>query len=558
MRWRHAQIARRGRAPTHGGPEVLEVAAAPAPEPGPGQVLVEVAAAGVNFIDVYQREGIYPTPTPFVARRRVRRAGGRGRRRGRRTSRSATVVATASAQRQPRRARCWSTPPAVVPVPAGVDAEIAAAAMLQGMTAHYLVNSTYPVRAGDEVLVHAAAGGVGQLLVQLAKARGRARRRDGRHRRPRQTIARGLGADEVIRYDQVDDLAAAVRAASDGGVHVAYDGVGKATFDASLASLRRRGMLALFGGAQRPRCRRSTCSGSTAAARCSSPGRRWALHRDPRGTAVAAGRGPRRGRRRRRCGSRSAGAYPLEEAARRLPRPRRAARTTGKLLDRALAGAHASGQFGGQLPTAAHAGARRASRAAGARTPSRRSRRRRRRPPRRPERRRTRRARRRPAISGATARARRATSAVGRTADRRRGCRSRPSSRPRRRSRARRPRSTRSARRSRTARPGTPDPGRARSLAASHRAASSGIRSGVIAPAPAGRGQIGGEALDAVALDRVPVRHHHRHAAPASATAATAAQRIGHADARRGPPARPRPGWSGRPSPGRCTARRPR
>ena len=116
------------------------------------------------------------------------------------------------------------------------------------MTAHYLVTSLYEVRDGDEVLVHAAAGGVGQLLLQLCKAR-------GAHvvatvgPEAKADIAMRLGADAVIRYDQADDLAEAVRAASHGGVHVAYDGVGKATFDASLAALRRRGMLALFGAA---------------------------------------------------------------------------------------------------------------------------------------------------------------------------------------------------------------------------------------------------------------------------------------------------------------------
>jgi NADPH2:quinone reductase len=135
-----------------------------------------------------------------------------------------------------------------VPVPAEVAPDIAAAAMLQGMTAHYLVNSTYQVVPGIEVLVHAAAGGVGQLLVQLAKTK-------GAHvvatvgSAAKQEVARAAGADEVIRYDSVSDLADAVRSASGGGVHVAYDGVGQATFEASLASLRPRGLLALFGGA---------------------------------------------------------------------------------------------------------------------------------------------------------------------------------------------------------------------------------------------------------------------------------------------------------------------
>ena len=136
-----------------------------------------------------------------------------------------------------------------VPVPAGMSLELAAGVLLQGMTAHYLVNSTYPVAAGDTVLVHAAAGGVGQLLIQLAKARG------GRvigtvSTSAKAAKARSLGADEVINYTEVADVAAAVRELTGGqGAAVVYDGVGKDTFDGSLASLRPRGMLALFGGA---------------------------------------------------------------------------------------------------------------------------------------------------------------------------------------------------------------------------------------------------------------------------------------------------------------------
>jgi NADPH2:quinone reductase len=138
-----------------------------------------------------------------------------------------------------------------VPVPDAVPVEVAAAAMLQGLTAHYLTRSTFAVLDGQWVLVHAAAGGVGQLLVQLCRSA-------GAHvvatvgSAEKAQIARDLGADAVVRYDgvnSVDDLAAAVRSAAGGGVHVAYDGVGKATFDASLASLRPRGMLVLFGGA---------------------------------------------------------------------------------------------------------------------------------------------------------------------------------------------------------------------------------------------------------------------------------------------------------------------
>jgi NADPH2:quinone reductase len=233
----------------NGGPDVLEVQSRPMPQPGAGQIRIDVAAAGVNFRDVYERTGAYPTTTPFVlgceAAGRVGAVGP-----GVTEFVLGEVVATAAANATMADAVVVPVEH-VVPVPDGVAADLAAAAMLQGMTAHYLINSTYPVQDGDEVLIHAAAGGVGQLLVQLAKAR-------GAHvvatvgSANKVTIARELGADEVIRYDEVDDLSAAVRAVSGGGVHVVYDGVGKATFDASLASLRHRGMMALFGAASGP------------------------------------------------------------------------------------------------------------------------------------------------------------------------------------------------------------------------------------------------------------------------------------------------------------------
>ncbi|HJQ01655.1 MAG TPA: quinone oxidoreductase [Jatrophihabitans sp.] len=232
----------------NGGTEVLSVQDRPVADPGPGQLLVAVAAAGVNFVDVYQRQGIYPVPTPFVL-------CGEG---------AGTVLAVGSGvaefavgdrvawAQSPGSAAGLSLVPAevAVAVPDGLSTEVAAAAMLQGMTAHYLVNSTYPVQAGDPVLVHAAAGGVGQLLVQLAKAKG-ATVIGTASTEQKLAKARELGADQVINYTQVDDLAAAVRELTpDGrGVAVVYDGVGKSTFDASLASLRPRGLLALFGGA---------------------------------------------------------------------------------------------------------------------------------------------------------------------------------------------------------------------------------------------------------------------------------------------------------------------
>jgi NADPH:quinone reductase len=232
--------------PRTGGVDVLGVQTVPRPEPGPGQLLVQVAASGVNFIDVYRREGIYQVDPPFIlgteCAGRVVATGAdvRGVADG-------DLVATASGVGTHAEYALVAADEAV-PVPAALDPEIAAAAMLQGMTAHYLVNSTYPLRSGEVVLIHAAAGGVGQLLVQLAKAK-------GAHvvatvgSAAKVAIAKDVGADEVIRYDEVDDLAAAIRDLVPDGMHVAYDGVGKATFEASLASLRRRGMLVLFGAA---------------------------------------------------------------------------------------------------------------------------------------------------------------------------------------------------------------------------------------------------------------------------------------------------------------------
>lgn len=219
------------------------------PDPGPGEIRVQVAATGVNFIEVYQRQGVYPVPTPFVL-------GAEG----------AGVVdeAGADAGFAPGDRVAWTQGPGsgagyvllpadkAVAVPDGVELEVAAASMLQGLTAHYLVNSTYPVAAGDTVLVHAVAGGVGQLLVQLAKAKG-ATVIGTAGTDEKAELGRGLGADHVINYSTVDDLAAAVRELTDDrGVDVAYDGIGKSTFDASLASIRPRGMMVLFGAASGP------------------------------------------------------------------------------------------------------------------------------------------------------------------------------------------------------------------------------------------------------------------------------------------------------------------
>jgi NADPH2:quinone reductase len=227
-----------------GGTDVLEVQERPIPGPGAGQLLVEVAASGVNFIDVYKRQGVYPMQTPFVLGEEF---AGRVVQTGEGVDDFAIgdAVAAASVLGSHSTHIVVDTAQAV-PVPDDVALDIAAAAMLQGMTAHYLVHSTYQLHAGETTLVHAAAGGVGQLLVQLAKAKG-ARVIATVGSAAKVAIARERGADEVLRYDGNDDLAEAIRAVAPNGVDVAYDGVGRATFDASLAALRTRGMLVLYG-----------------------------------------------------------------------------------------------------------------------------------------------------------------------------------------------------------------------------------------------------------------------------------------------------------------------
>jgi NADPH:quinone reductase len=231
----------------HGGPQVLEIREVEVPDPGPGQALVRVEAAGVNFVDVYQREGVYPTEPPFVL-------GSEGAGVVEQVGQGVTEVAAGdrvawAMQRGSAAGLVLLPAEALVPVPEDVPSELAAATLLQGMTAHFLVSSTYALRPGDWALVHAAAGGVGQLLVQMAKSRGATV--VGAAGSPAKVEkARALGADHVINYSEVEDLAQEVRGLTGGvGVHVAYDGVGKATFDASLASLRIRGLLALFGAA---------------------------------------------------------------------------------------------------------------------------------------------------------------------------------------------------------------------------------------------------------------------------------------------------------------------
>jgi NADPH2:quinone reductase len=234
-----------------GGPDVLVPTELPDPRPGPGELLVEVAAAGVNFIDTYQRRGIYRIDLPFVpGLEGVGRVAALG---PGDTAEFAVGDRVAWADTAGSYAERVAVPAeGAVPVPAEVPDDLATAALMQGMTAHFLVTDCAPVGPGDTVLVHAAAGGVGLLLTQLATGRG-ARVLASVSTAEKAELARGAGAAEVLRTDEMDDLAAAVRDLTDGaGVAATFDGVGRATFDASLASLRRRGVLVLFGAASGP------------------------------------------------------------------------------------------------------------------------------------------------------------------------------------------------------------------------------------------------------------------------------------------------------------------
>lgn len=234
----------------HGDRSVLAVQPNTASQPGPGDVTVAVEAAGVNFIDVYQREGRYPNPTPFVL---GSEGAGVVAAVGPDTGDVAVGDRVAWAMTLGSAATHAMVPASqLVPVPEGVSGETAAAVMLQGMTAHYLVTDVYAVRPGTWALVHAAAGGVGQLLTQLVVTRGgrvvATAGTDGKC-----DVARSRGAEVAIDYTRVDDLAVAVRSATGGtGVDVVYDGVGASTFEASLGSLRPRGLLALYGAASGP------------------------------------------------------------------------------------------------------------------------------------------------------------------------------------------------------------------------------------------------------------------------------------------------------------------
>jgi NADPH2:quinone reductase len=227
-----------------GGPEVLQVEEVPVPVPGPGEARVRIEAAGVNFIDIYHRTGQYRGNLPLTLGQEgagVVDATGPG------VTEVQVGERVAYASVQGAYAEYAIVPAArLVPVPDGVSSQVAAAVMLQGMTAHYLSHSTYPLGAKDTALVHAAAGGVGGLLVQIAKRRG-ARVIGTVSTEAKAAEARAAGADEVIRYTETDFVAETRRLTDGQGVPVVYDSVGKTTFDGSLDCLRPRGYLVLFG-----------------------------------------------------------------------------------------------------------------------------------------------------------------------------------------------------------------------------------------------------------------------------------------------------------------------
>lgn len=232
-----------------GGPEVLTLREVPDPRPGPGEVLVRVTAAGINFIDTYHRTGLYPLDLPFVPG--LEGAGevvavGEG------VSELAVGDRVAWQDVRGSYAPLLAVPAGrAVPIPDGVSDEQAAAVLLQGVTAHYLVFDTFPLQAGQRCLIHAAAGGVGRLLVQMAKRIGAEVFATAGGAEKCQ-LAASAGADHVIDYRERDFAAAVEEIAGPRPLHVVYDGVGKATFEGGLSLLRPRGMMVTFGNASGP------------------------------------------------------------------------------------------------------------------------------------------------------------------------------------------------------------------------------------------------------------------------------------------------------------------
>ena len=227
-----------------GGPEVLTLTELPIPQPGPGQVLIRVEAVGVNFIEIYFRKGVYKASLPLTP---GSEAAGTVEELGPGVTGFEVGDAVASTSVLGSYAEYALAPAAqLVKVPSGLSPEDAAAVMLQGMTAHYLAFSTYPLKAGETALVHAGAGGVGLLLTQIAKRIG-ARVITTVSTKEKEELSREAGADEVILYTEKDFVAEMKRLTDGKGVEVVYDSVGKTTFEGSLSCLRPRGLLALFG-----------------------------------------------------------------------------------------------------------------------------------------------------------------------------------------------------------------------------------------------------------------------------------------------------------------------
>jgi NADPH2:quinone reductase len=308
-----------------GGPEVLQVQQIDRPEPGEGELLVELAATGVNFVDVYRRNGTYLVDYPNVP---GTEGAGRVAAVGPGVDGFATGDRIATAEGRRTYAEFAVVPSAAAAhVPEGVADDTAAALPLQGITAHYLVTSVHPVDADTTLLVHAGAGGVGLLLIQLAKAKGATVYTTVGSPRKRELAARA-GADAVLDYDGFDDE---VRRLTGGrGVDVVYDGVGRTTYERSLSSLRKRGLLALFGAASGPvpgiEPQRLAASGSLVLTRptmgdflLTPEERRWRY--DELFDAVVAGR----------LDVRIGGTYALEHAG-DAHRDLESRRTTGKLL----------------------------------------------------------------------------------------------------------------------------------------------------------------------------------------------------------------------------------
>jgi len=232
-----------------GPPEVMRLEELPTPEPGAGQALVRVEATGVNFLEVYRRSGQYPGPLPFTPGMEGAGViaklaeGGSGFKLGDRVAWAASEGSYAT--------HALVTVEQLVPIPDGVGTRDAAGILLQGMTAHYLSHSTYPIEAGSVALVHAGAGGVGRLLVQMLKLQG-ARVLATVGSEEKAAVTRQAGADEAILYTQQDFAAEARRLTGGRGVDVVYDGVGQDTFEGSLASLRSRGWLVAYGQSSGP------------------------------------------------------------------------------------------------------------------------------------------------------------------------------------------------------------------------------------------------------------------------------------------------------------------